>query len=311
VSPAVTKQFRTALSSAPTVGRLDAMLKPSRGSNSTLETVQRFVRIPSASVGALVLMVLLLAAVLAPVLTSYDSDAISPRDAYSPPSTDHPMGTDKFGRDVFTRVLFGGRISLTVGFVATVIGGGIGLLLGMIASYFVGIIDEIIMRLLDIMLAFPDILLSMGIVALLGPSMPNVIIAVGLSYVAGFARIMRGSVLSVKAQDHILAAHALGCRPAVIMWRHILPNIMAPLIVYGTLSVASAILAAAGLSFLGLGAQPPTPEWGIMLSDGRETLNRAWWVSLFPGLAILVTTLSINFLGDGLRIALDPRVRAR
>jgi peptide/nickel transport system permease protein len=307
----VTKQFRTAPSSALSVDRQDAILAPSRKSDSALETVHRFVRIPSASAGALILLVLLLAAVLAPVLTAYDSDAISPLDAYSPPSADHLMGTDKFGRDVFTRVLFGGRISLTVGVIATIIGGGIGLLLGMIASYFVGVIDEIIMRLLDIMLAFPDILLSMAIVALLGPSMPNVIIAVGLSYVAGFARIMRGSVLSVKAQDHVLAAHALGCRPAAVMWRHIMPNIMAPLIVYGTLSVASAILAAAGLSFLGLGAQPPTPEWGIMLSDGRETLNRAWWVSLFPGLAILITTLSINFLGDGLRIALDPRVRSR
>ena len=307
----VTKLLRTASSPAPTASRPDAMLKPARDSHSTWQTLWRFVRIPSAGVGALVLLVLMLAAALAPLLTPYESDVIAPLDAYEPPSIDHPMGTDKFGRDVFTRVLFGGRISLMVGFAATVLGGGIGLLLGMLASFFTGLIDEIIMRLLDIMLAFPDILLSMGIVALLGPSVQNVIIAVGLSYVAGFARCVRGCVLSVKAQDHILAAQALGCRPGVIMWRHILPNIVAPLIVYGTLCVASAILAAAGLSFLGLGAQPPTPEWGVMLSDGRETLNRAWWVSLFPGLAILVTTLSINFLGDGLRTSLDPRVRGR
>ena len=287
------------------------MLKPTRESHSAWQTLRRFVRIPSACVGALILLVLLLAAALAPLLTPYESDVIAPLDSYDPPSLDHLMGTDKFGRDVFTRVLFGGRISLMVGFAATVLGGGIGLLLGMLASFLAGLVDEIIMRLLDIMLAFPDILLSMGIVALLGPSVQNVVIAVGISYVAGFARIVRGSVFSVKAQDHVLAAQALGCRPTVIMWRHILPNIVAPLIVYGTLSVASAILAAAGLSFLGLGAQPPTPEWGVMLSDGRETLNRAWWVSLFPGLAILVTTLSINFVGDGLRTALDPRVRGR
>ena len=306
-----TKLLRTASSPVPTVGRLDKMLKPVRDSHSGWQTLRRFVRIPSACVSALILLALLLAAALAPLLTSYQSDAISPLDAYTPPSLDHLMGTDNFGRDVFSRVLYGGRISLMVGFAATVIGGGIGLLLGMLASFFIGVIDEIIMRLLDIMLAFPDILLSMGIVALLGPSVQNVVIAVGISYVAGFARIARGSVLSVKAQDHVLAAQALGCRPATIMRRHILPNIVAPLTVYGTLSIASAILAAAGLSFLGLGAQPPTPEWGVMLSDGRETLNRAWWVSLFPGLAILVTTLSINFVGDGLRTALDPRVRGR
>ena len=164
------------------------------------------------------------------------------------------------------------------------LGGGIGLLLGMLASFFAGLVDEIIMRFLDIMLAFPDILLSMGIVALLGPSVQNVVIAVGISYVAGFARCVRGSVLSVKAQDYVLAAQALGCRPTITMWRHILPNIVAPLIVYGTLSVATAILAAANLSFLGLGAQPPTPEWGVMLSDGRETLNRACGFPSFPGL---------------------------
>jgi peptide/nickel transport system permease protein len=307
----VIKRVQTASRSDPTTSRLDTTLKPTRDSHMAWETLRRFISMRSASAGALIMLVLMLSSALAPLLTPYASDAISPLDAYEPPSLDHPMGTDKFGRDVFTRVLYGGRISLMVGFTATVIGGGIGLLLGMLASFFIGIIDEFIMRLLDIMLAFPDILLSMGIVALLGPSVQNVVIAVGLSYVAGFARVVRGSVLSVKAQDHVLAAQALGCRPGAIMWRHILPNIAAPLIVYGTLSVASAILAAAGLSFLGLGAQPPTPEWGVMLSDGRETLNRAWWVSLFPGLAILVTTLSINFVGDGLRIALDPRVRGR
>jgi peptide/nickel transport system permease protein len=294
-----------------TADRMQAALAPSRDAPSAWGVFRRFARIPSASVGAFILLALLLAAALASLLTPYESDVISPLEAYDAPSPEHPMGTDKFGRDVFTRVLYGGRISLMVGFAATVIGGGIGLLLGMLASFFSGVIDEIIMRLLDVMLAFPDILLSMGIVALLGPSVQNVIIAVGISYVAGFARCVRGCVLSVIAQDHVLAAQALGCRPAVIMGRHILPNIVAPVIVYGTLSVATAILAAAGLSFLGLGAQPPTPEWGVMLSDGRETLNRAWWVSLFPGLAILVTTLSINFVGDGLRTALDPRVRGR
>jgi peptide/nickel transport system permease protein len=307
----VTRQIEAITAPAPTGRRLDAVLRPTRDSHSAWGTFRRFIIIPSACVGALILLVLVLAALFAPLLTPYESDIISPLEAYDPPSRDHLMGTDKFGRDVFTRVLYGGRISLMVGFAATVLGGGIGLLLGMLASFFIGIVDEIIMRLVDIMLAFPDILLSMGIVALLGPSVQNVVIAVGLSYVAGFARCVRGSVLSVKAQDHVLAAQALGCRPAAIMWRHILPNIVAPVTVYGTLSVASAILAAAGLSFLGLGAQPPTPEWGVMLSDGRETLNRAWWVSLFPGLAILATALSINFVGDGLRTALDPRVRGR
>lgn len=311
MSPVVAQSDAASRPSTPSAGREQATLTTSGDAHAALKTFRRFLRIPSASIGAAALLVLLIAAALAPLLTPYKSDDISPLEAYAAPSINHLMGTDKFGRDVFTRVLYGGRISLMVGLVATVIGGGIGLLLGMLASYFVGVVDEVIMRLLDIMLAFPDILLSMGIVALLGPSVPNVIIAVGLSFVAGFARIVRGSVLSVKAQDYVFAAQALGCRPAAIMWRHILPNIVAPLIVLGTLSVASAILAAAGLSFLGLGAQPPTPEWGIMLSDGRETLNRAWWVSLFPGLAILVTTLSINFVGDGLRSALDPRVRGR
>lgn len=272
---------------------------------------RRFLTIRSAATGAAVLLLLVLAAVFAPYLTPFEYDKIAPTAAYEAPSREHLMGTDKFGRDVFTRVLFGGRISLTVGLIATAIGGVVGVLLGMTAGYFGGLVDEATMRVLDMMLAFPGILLAMGIVAMLGPSLRNLMIAVGIGYIAGFARLMRGNVLAARRFDYVLAAEALGGRSWTIMRRHILPNIAAPLIVYATLSVAAAILTAAGLSFLGLGAQPPSPEWGIMLSDGRETLNRAWWVSLFPGLAILITTLSINFVGDGLRVALDPRVRGR
>jgi peptide/nickel transport system permease protein len=272
---------------------------------------RRFLTIRSAAFGAVILLLLVLAAILAPYLTPFEYDKIAPTAAYEGPSREHLMGTDKFGRDVFTRVLFGGRISLTVGLIATVIGGGVGVLLGLTAGYFGGLVDEATMRVLDMMLAFPGILLAMGIVAMLGPSLQNLMIAVGIGYIAGFARLMRGNVLAARKFDYVLAAESLGGRSWTIMRRHILPNIAAPLIVYATLSVASAILTAAGLSFLGLGAQPPSPEWGIMLSDGRETLNRAWWVSLFPGLAILATTLSINFVGDGLRIALDPRMRGR
>jgi peptide/nickel transport system permease protein len=269
------------------------------------------VAIRSAAVGAVILLLLVLAAILAPLITSYDVAGIAPMEAYQPPSREHLMGTDKFGRDVFTRVVFGARVSLTVGLIAIAIGSSIGVLLGMSAGFFGGAVDEITMRFLDILLAFPGILLAMGIVSMLGPSVTNLMIAVGIGYIAGFARLMRGTVLAARQYDYVLAARALGVGSWPIMWKHILPNIAAPLIVYTTLSVASAILTAAGLSFLGLGAKPPTPEWGIMLSDGRDTLNRAWWVSLFPGLAILITTLSINFVGDGLRTALDPRLRGR
>lgn len=297
---------------SPSAGQ--AASNPSMASarvRATKDSLRRFLAIRSAAVGAGILLLLVLAAVFAPLITSYEVAAIAPMDAYQPPSSEHWMGTDKFGRDVFTRVVFGARISLTVGLIAIAIGASVGVLLGMSAGFFGGLVDEGIMRFLDILLAFPGILLAMGIVSMLGPSVTNLMIAVGIGYIAGFARLMRGSVLAARQYDYVLAARALGARSGPIMWKHILPNIAAPLIVYTTLSVAAAILTAAGLSFLGLGAKPPTPEWGIMLSDGRDTLNRAWWVSLFPGLAILVTTLSINFVGDGLRTALDPRLRGR
>ncbi|MBA2518785.1 MAG: ABC transporter permease, partial [Chloroflexia bacterium] len=236
---------------------------------STASSLRRFWTIRSATVGAVILLLFVLAAIFAPFLTPFDFAAIAPMDAYAPPSRDHLMGTDKFGRDVFTRVLYGARISLTVGLIAIAIGGTIGVFLGMTAGYFGGLVDEATMRLLDILLAFPGILLAMGIVTMLGPSVTNLMIAVGIGYIAGFARLMRGSVLAARTYDYVLAAEALGARAGPIMWRHILPNIAAPLTVYTTLGVASAILTAAGLSFLGLGAKPPAPEWGIMLSDGR------------------------------------------
>jgi peptide/nickel transport system permease protein len=261
--------------------------------------LRRFLTIPSAVGGAVLLVALVLAAIFAPLLTPFDFAAIAPTDAYAPPSREHLMGTDKFGRDVFTRVIYGGRISLTVGLIAIAIGASIGVTVGLVAGYFGGLVDEASMRVLDVLLAFPGILLAMGVVAMLGPDLRNLMIAVGIGYIAGFARLMRGNVLAARKFDYVLAAEAIGGRAGTIMGRHILPNITAPLIVYATCGVASAILTAAGLSFLGLGAKPPSPEWGIMLSDGRETLNRAWWVSLFPGLAILVTTISINFVGDG------------
>ncbi len=275
------------------------------------QATRQYARLPAAMTGLVLLTLIALACIAAPLLTPFAYDKIAPTEAYQPPSWEHWMGTDKFGRDVFTRVLYGGRISLQVGLFATAIGGTIGLLAGMVAGYLGGLWDELIMRILDIMLAFPGILLAMTVVAVLGPGLYNLMIAVGIGSIPAFARLVRSSVLAGKAMDYVLAANSMGARTQRVMWLHILPNIAAPLIVFATLNVASAVLSGAALNFLGLGAKPPSPEWGIMLSDGRETLNRAWWVSLFPGLAIMTVSLCINFIGDGLRAVLDPRMRER
>jgi ABC-type dipeptide/oligopeptide/nickel transport system permease subunit len=247
--------------------------------------------------------------VLAPVLAPYDPLAIDPMGALQPPSFEHPMGTDPIGRDVLSRVLFGGRISLVVGLVSVGISLAIGVILGLLAGYFGGTVDNVIMRLMDMMLAFAGILLALTIVAVLGPGLTNVMLAVGISGIPNFARLVRGSVLSAKENLYVEAARSIGIRSGRIIFRHILPNVMAPVIVLATLAYGWAILSAASLSFLGLGAQPPTPEWGIMLSDGRGYLREAPWVTFFPGFAIMLTVLSANVLGDGLRDALDPRQR--
>jgi peptide/nickel transport system permease protein len=272
-------------------------------------TLRRFIANRGATIGALALLVLIGTAAAAPWLTSYEVAKIAPAETYQRPSARHLFGTDRFGRDVFARVLYGGRLSLLVGLIATTVGAGIGVPVGLVAGALRGAADTILMRVIDVLLAFPGLLLAIGIVAVLGTGLTNLMIAVGIGVVPGFARVVRGSVLAAREHEYVLAARAIGCTDGTTMVRHILPNVMAPIIVLATLSVASAILAGSTLNFLGMGAKPPSPEWGIMLADGRDTLTRAWWISVFPGLAIMITSMSINFVGDGLRQALDPRMK--
>lgn len=248
-------------------------------------------------------------AVSAPWLAPHDptnQDLLAP---LQPPSRAHPFGTDEVGRDILSRVIYGSRISLTVGLISVGIAGAGGVTLGLLSGFYGGRIDDLILRAMDLMLAFPGILLALAIVAVLGPGLFNVMIAVGIAGTPSFTRVTRGQTLSVREMDYVSGARAIGCTNARIIWRYVLPNVLPSLIVLATLGLASAILTASGLSFLGLGAQPPTPEWGAMLSFGRAYLRQAWWITTFPGLAIMVTVLGMNMLGDGLRDALDPRLR--
>lgn len=263
------------------------------------DALRRFMNDRVALISAVVLMVIVVGAVAAPVLTPYQFDSISPDDSLLPPGLSHLMGTDLFGRDILTRVLHGGRLSLLIGISATVVGGIGGSLMGLLAGYFGGYVDEVLMRIVDIMLAFPGVLLAMGIVAMLGPSILNLIVAVGVGGVPGFARLMRSTALSIRDSDYVLAAKASGCSSLWIIRKHIVLNSRATFVTYATLYVSTAILYAAALGFLGLGSKPPSPEWGLMVSDGRNLLATYWWVSFFPGLAILLTALSINLVGDG------------
>lgn len=260
-------------------------------------------------VGAGLLVWLVLLTLSAPTLTAYDPILMTPKDRFKPPSITHLFGTDQFGRDVFTRTLYGGQISLQVGVVSVALATVIGTALGLIAAYYRGWVDAVIMRFIDVLMAFPSILLALAIVAFLGRSLPNVMIAVGVSTIPLFTRIVRGSALSVQQMDYVMAARVNGCTSGQVMLYHVLPNVLAPLIVITTNSIAGALISGAALSFLGLGVQPPTPEWGIMLSEGQGSLRVAWWVTTFPGLAIMLTVMAINLMGDGLRDVLDPRLK--
>ena len=257
--------------------------------------------------GASVLVLLLLAALTAPLLAPQSPLTQNLYQRLLPPSTEHLFVTDEFGRDIFSRLLFGARISLRIGLVAIAVALTAGTLLGLLAGYRGGWVDTLVMRAMDILLAFPSILLAIAIVAVIGPGIDNVMVAISIVMVPQYARLVRASVLTVREAAYVEAARALGAGHLRIVFASVLPNCMAPLVVQSTLSLGTAILDAAGLSFLGLGAQPPTPEWGAMLSGGRELLLTAPWVMTFPGLAILLVVLALNLFGDGLRDALDPR----
>jgi peptide/nickel transport system permease protein len=273
------------------------------------QLLRSLVRNKGAVFGLSVLGVMILAAIFAPLITKHDPIVIDPISRLQTPSRDHWLGTDPFGRDLFARVVYGARVSLPVGIIAVSISATVGLVLGLVAGYYGRVPDGIIMRVIDIMLAFPGIMLALVVVAVLGPSLQNVMIAVGIGGIPQFTRLVRGSVLSAREHVYVEAARVVGASDAMILFRHILPNIVGPTVILATISVGSAILAAAGLSFLGLGAQPPTPEWGSMLANGRQFLRSDPWVTTVPGLAIVLTVLSINLFGDGLRDVLDPRVR--
>ncbi len=262
-------------------------------------------------VGAAIVAGVVAAALLAPLVTSYNPIEQSFRDQLLQPSRGHLFGTDEFGRDIFARVVYGARIALIVGVVADGLAAVLGVALGVLSGYFGRRVDAVLMRIVDVVLAFPYLLLAMIVVAILGPSLINAMIAIGIVYTPQFARLVRGVVLQIKEEDFVEAARAEGAGSLRILGRHILPNILSPIIVMATLTVGYMIVETAGLSFLGLGASPPTPEWGSMLATGRSFMLTAPWIATFPGLAILVTVVGFNLIGDGLRDLLDPRLRGR
>lgn len=269
----------------------------------------RFSRNRFAMLGVLVVVALFVVSLLAPYITPWDPDAIDAYHVLLPPSAAHWFGTDELGRDVFTRVIFGARISLKVGFVSVGIAVAIGTLLGLVSGYYGGVIDSVLMRFVDIMLCFPTFFLILAVIAMLEPSIWYIMAIIGLTGWMGVARLVRAEVLSLRERDFILAAQALGASDWRILFRHILPNALSPVLVSASLGVAGAILTESALSFLGIGVQPPTPSWGNILTSGKDYLEFAWWLSLFPGLAILVTVLAYNLVGEGIRDALDPRLR--
>lgn len=268
-----------------------------------------FVRNHLAVAAGAVVLCLIVLAVLAPVLAPWDPYYPDVKKILDPPSSSYWLGTDQLGRDVLSRILYGSRVSLAVGFVSVGIATAIGLLLGSLAGYGGGILDAAIMRLVDLMLVFPRFFLLLAVLAFLQPSIWTIMVVIGLTGWMGVARLVRAEFLTLKEREFVLWSKAVGANGVRIVWRHILPNAMAPVLVAMTLGIPAAILTESGLSFLGLGVQPPLATWGNILNDGKDSIEIAWWLSLYPGLAILVTVLSYNLLGEGVRDALDPRLR--
>ena len=273
------------------------------------EVWRRLRRNKAAVLGMSVIVVLFVVAIFAPLLAPYDPNKIDMKVRLQASSPEHLLGTDNFGRDILSRIIYGSRISLYVGFVAVGIGAIFGGILGAIGGFYGKQIDNVIMRLMDVLLAVPQIILAIAIVGVLGTSLTNLMVAVGISQVPRYARLVRAPAMSLRGQEFVEAARAIGATDLRIILENILPNCMAPIIVQSTLGVAAAILSAASLSFLGLGVQPPTPEWGSMLSAGRQFLRSAPHLSIYPGLAIAIVVLALNVFGDGLRDSLDPKLR--
>ncbi len=284
---------------------------PEKPASRSREILSALLANKLAVAGLVVLAAVLLVGVFYPmIVTPAETNQVDVASRFLPPSLDHPFGTDELGRDIVERVLVASRVSLQVGFVAVGIAVVFGVPIGLIAGYYRGAIDSVLMRLMDILFSFPAILLAIAIVATLGPSITNAMIAIGVVYTPIFARITRGSVLVVSEEVYVRAARSLGSGDGRILFRHVLPNVLPPVIVQTSLSLAFAILAEAALSFLGLGVAPPDPAWGRMLFDGRNFFGQAWWMGFFPGLAILITVMAFNFVGDGLRDALDPKQKS-
>jgi len=273
--------------------------------------IRRLLRNPLAAAGGLIVLALFVAALAAPWLSPYDPSDFDARHVLDGPSTLHLLGTDGLGRDVLSRMLWGSRVSLMVGFVSVGISTLVGVTLGAVAGYFRGAVDAVLMRFVDVMLTFPTFFLILAVIAYLDASIWNIMLVIGLTSWMGVCRLVRAEVLSLRERDFMVAAEALGMKPSRVILRHALPNAMAPVFVAGILGVAGAILVESALSFLGIGVQPPQPSWGNILTEGKSTLGVAWWLSVCPGLAILVTVLGYNLLGEGLRDVLDPRLKAR
>jgi peptide/nickel transport system permease protein len=275
------------------------------------EFLRRLLRNRLAVAGGSVILFFFLVSAFPTLFTSQNPDRIDVANILRPPSVAHPLGTDDLGRDVLARVVYGARVSLKVGFVAVGIATSIGLVIGLLSGFYGRRVDAVLMRFVDIMLCFPTFFLILAVIAFLSPSIVNIMVVIGLTGWMGVARLVRAETLSLKERDFVAAARAQGAGTARIMFRHILPNALAPILVAATLGVAGAILTESALSFLGIGVQPPTPSWGNILTTGKNYIAFAWWLSLFPGLAILVTVLGYNLLGEGIRDAVDPRLKGR
>ncbi|MFN8528845.1 MAG: ABC transporter permease [Anaerolineae bacterium] len=290
------------------VSRIPAIkpTRPRRTENPYVKSLRHFVRNRFAMAVVVVLILVVFASVAAPLLTTSDPVGRDARNRLLPPSITNPMGTDELGRDVLTRVLYGGQISLQIGFLSVILSVILGVPMGLVAGYMGGKIDNILMRVMDLILAFPGLILVIWLVGLLGSSIANVILAIAVFSLPTYARLTRGITLSAQNAEYVVAARSLGASPVRVMANHVFPNILSSLIVVATLSFSGAIVTGASLSFLGLGVRPPTPEWGSLLAAGQSYLRNAWWISFFPGMVITLVVLALNIIGDALRDALDP-----